>query len=131
MKKIRHIALSVVLALAAGSATARSAEIFEPQQVLWTSSANHTQQQLRDRIVAAGQSLGWLVSKEEPGRLELQYDKQGKHHVTIAVEYDTQGYKISCLNSVNLNFEDTGGVRKIHPNYNRWIRNLMKRIGAA
>lgn len=110
---------------------ARSAEIFEPQQVLWTSSANHTQQQLRDRIVAAGQSLGWLVSKEEPGRLELHYDKQGKHHVTIAVEYDTQGYKISCLNSVNLNFEDTGGVRKIHPNYNRWIRNLMKRIGTV
>lgn len=110
---------------------ARSAEIFEPQQVLWTSSANHTQQQLRDRIVAAGQSLGWLVSKEEPGRLELQYDKQGKHHVTIAVEYDTQGYKISYLHSVNLNFEDMGGARKIHPNYNRWIRNLMKRIGTV
>lgn len=131
MKKIRHIALSVVLALAEGGAIARSAEIFEPQQILWTSSANRTQQQLRDRIVAAGQSLGWLVSKEEPGRLELQYDKQGKHHVTIAVEYDTQGYKISYLHSVNLNFEDMGGARKIHPNYNRWIRNLMKRIGTV
>lgn len=131
MKKIRHIVLSVALAVAAGNAMARSAEIFEPQQVLWTASAESTQQQLRDRIVAAGQSLGWMVSKDEPGRLELHYDKQGKHQVTIAVAYDAQGYKISYLNSVNLNFEKVGDERKIHPNYNRWIRNLMKRIGTA
>lgn len=131
MKKMRHIALSVILAVAAGSAVARSAEIFEPPQVLWTSSAELTQQQLRDRIVAAGQSLGWMATKDEPGRLELHYDKQGKHQVTIAVAYDAQGYKISYLNSVNLNFEDADGVRKIHPNYNRWIRNLIQRIGAA
>lgn len=131
MKKMRHIALSVVLAVAAGSAVARSAEIFEPQQVLWTSSAELAQQQLRDRIVAAGQSLGWMAIKDEPGRLELHYDKQGKHQVTIAVAYDVQGYKISYLSSVNLNFEDADGVRKIHPNYNRWIRNLIQRIGVA
>ena len=131
MKKMRHIALSIVLAVAAGSAMARSAEIIEPPQVLWASSAESTQQQLRDRIVTAGQSLGWVVTKDEPGRLELHYDKQGKHQVTIAVEYNAQGYKISYLNSVNLNFEDANGVRKIHPNYNRWIRNLIQRIGTA
>lgn len=131
MKKMRHIALSVVLAVAAGSAMARSTEIYEPPQVLWTTSAQSPQPQLPSRIVSAAQSLGWTVAKDEPGRLELHYDKQGKHQVTIAVVYDTQGYKISYLNSVNLNFEDANGVQKIHPNYNRWIRNLIQRIGTT
>ena len=131
MKTMRQIALGVVMAVAVGSAMARNTEIYDPPKMLWASAAEPTPQQLRDRIVAAGQSLGWVVNKDEAGRLELLYDKQGKHQVTIAVEYNAQGYKISYLNSVNLNFEDADGVRKIHPNYNRWIRNLIQRIGTA
>lgn len=128
MKTMRHIALGMVMAVVVGSAMARNTEIYEPPQVLWTSTAVPTQAQLRDRIVAAGKSLGWVVSKEDDGRLELHYDKQGKHQVTIAVQYDTTGYQISYLNSVNLDFAEANGVRKIHPNYNRWIRNLIQRI---
>lgn len=131
MKTMRHIALGMVMAVVVGSAMARNTEIYEPPQVLWTSTAVPTQAQLRDRIVAAGKSLGWVVSKEDDGRLELHYDKQGKHQVTIAVQYDTTGYQISYLNSVNLDFAEANGVRKIHPNYNRWIRNLMQRIGTV
>lgn len=129
MKTLRHMALGVVMAVAAGSAMARNTEIYEPPQVLWTSTVASTQAQLRDRIVAAAKSLGWTVSKEDEDRLELHYDKQGKHQVTIAVQYDTAGYQISYLNSVNLDFAEANGVRKIHPNYNRWIRNLVQRIG--
>lgn len=131
MKMMRHIAFGVVMAVAVGSAMARNTEIYEPPQVLWTSTVAPTQVQLRDRIVAAGKSLGWVVSKEDDGRLELRYDKQGKHQVTISVQYDTTGYQISYLNSVNLDFAEANGVRKIHPNYNRWIRNLMLRIGTV
>lgn len=131
MKTMRHIALGVVMAVAVGSAMARNTEIYEPPKMLWASAAEPTQQQLRDRIVAAGQSLGWVVNKEEAGRLELLYDKQGKHQVTIAVQYDATGYKIDYLNSVNLDFAEANGVRRIHPNYNRWVRNLMKRIGTV
>ena len=131
MKMMRHIAFGMVMAVAVGSAMARNTEIYEPPQVLWTPAVAPTQVQLRDRIVAAGKSLGWVVSKEDDGRLELRYDKQGKHQVTISVQYDTTGYQISYLNSVNLDFVEANGVRKIHPNYNRWIRNLMLRIGTV
>lgn len=131
MKTMRHIAFGVVMAVAVGSAMARNTEIYEPSQILWTSTVAPTQVQLRDRIVAAGNSLGWVVSKEDDGRLELRYDKQGKHQVTISVQYNTTGYQISYLNSVNLDFAEANGVRKIHPNYNRWIRNLMLRIGTV
>lgn len=131
MKMMRHIAFGMVMAVAVGSAMARNTEIYEPPQVLWTPAVASTQVQLRDRIVAAGKSLGRVVSKEDDGRLELRYDKQGKHQVTISVQYDTTGYQISYLNSVNLDFVEANGVRKIHPNYNRWIRNLMLRIGTV
>ena len=131
MNAIRQLTLGLAMAMLVGTAMARNTEIFEPPQIAWTQSEVPTQQQMRDRIVAAGQSLGWTVTKDEPGRLELFYDKQGKHQVTIAVQYDNVGYKITYLNSVNLDFAQTDGVRKIHPNYNRWIRNLMKQIGTV
>lgn len=131
MQSIRTAAVGVALALVMGSAMARNTEIYEPPQVLWATATAPTEQQVRDRIVAAGQSLNWAVTKEEPGRLELRFDKQGKHQVVIAVQYDTTGYKIDYLNSVNLDFAESNGVRKIHPNYNRWIRNLMQKIGTV
>ena len=131
MKPVRHLTLGLAMVLVVGTATARNTEIFEPPQTPWMQSEAPTQAQMRDRIVAAAQSLGWVMTKDEPGRLELYYDKQGKHQVTIAVQYNNAGYKIDYLSSVNLDFVEADGVRKIHPNYNRWIRNLMKKIGAV
>lgn len=130
MQTVRKIALGIAMTLVMGSAMARNTEIYEPPLVVWSSSST-TMQQLRDRIVAAGQRLGWVVAKDEAGRLELYYNKQGKHQVTIAVRYDASSYQIEYLNSVNLNYADANGVRKIHPNYNRWIRNLLQQIGTA
>lgn len=128
MKKTSKAALVLAMAMFAGSAAARSTEIYEPPQILWGASVVQTEQQMRDRLAAAGQSLGWLVTKDEPGRLVLHYDKQGKHQVDIAIRYDQAGYKIEYLNSVNLNFSQSDDVRKIHPNYNRWIRYLIEKI---
>ena len=59
------------------------------------------------------------------------YDKNGKHMAAIVVRYDHTGYKIDYLNSYNLNYADAGEGRRIHPNYNRWIRNLMQRISGG
>lgn len=130
-KTMSRFAVAMAMTLAMGAAMARSTEIYEPPQILWAMDSVPEQQQLRNRIVAAGQSSGWVVTKDEPGRLELHFDKQGKHQVTVAVQYDSSGYKIDYLNSVNLNFSQADGVRKIHPNYNRWIRRLMQRISVV
>jgi len=130
MKKniLYAVTLSLCLFGVSGAAIARSADIYEPAARQWITASNMTALQLRERIVAAAQSLGWNVSKEEPGRLELLFDKQGKHQVLIAVTYDEKNYKMNYLNSVNMNFSDKDGSRKIHPNHNRWIKNLMKKI---
>ena len=125
--------VGAILALAlwsgSGAALARTAQMYEAPKVLSVSAAPLDNRQIRDRIVAGGQSLGWAVTREEDGLVELSYDKQGKHQVTVAVRYDPTGYTIDYVRSFNLNYEEQGGTKKIHPNYNRWILNLIKHIG--
>lgn len=131
MQTMKKAMVALAIALAAGSAVARDAELQDVPPVTWGDATDRSLPQLRDRIVKAGQSLGWRVVKDEPGQLELHYDKRGRHQVNVAVRYDGQSYKIDYLNSVNLNFSEADGVRRIHPNYNRWIRNLIKQIGVV
>lgn len=121
--------LALALFTGGGTAIARTADMYDAPKVLSVSATPLDARQTRDRIVAGGQALGWAVTREEPGLVELSYDKQGKHQVTIAVRYDPTGYKIDYVGSFNLNYEEQVGGRKIHPNYNRWILNLIKRIG--
>lgn len=122
-------ALALSVALHSGAAMARTADMYDAPKVLAASSVPLDARQMRDRIVAGSQALGWAVAHEEPGQLELSYDKQGKHQVTVSVRYDPTGYKIDYVRSFNLNYVEQDGVRKIHPNYNRWILNLIKHIG--
>lgn len=133
MKSMRKLgwtgALLLALAMSSGAAVARTADLYEPPRILTVGSQATDLQHTRDRIIAAGQSLGWAVVRETPELLELQYDKQGKHQVTVSVSYDTSGYLVRYVTSTNLNYAEVDGQRKIHPNYNRWVRNLIKQIG--
>ncbi|MBW8466399.1 hypothetical protein [Acidovorax sp.] len=122
-------ALVLSMTLFGGAAIARTADMYDAPRVLSVSANPLDARQMRDRIVAGGQALGWAVIREEQGLVELRYDKQGKHQVTVAVRYDPSGYKIDYVDSFNLNYAEQSGVRKIHPNYNRWILNLIKYIG--
>jgi hypothetical protein len=108
---------------------ARASEMYDAPKVLSVAATPLDNRQVRDRVVAGGQSLGWSVTREEDGLVELTYDKQGKHQVTVAVRYDPTGYKVDYVRSFNLNYDEQGGVKKIHPNYNRWVLNLIKAVG--
>ncbi|WP_373976306.1 hypothetical protein NT239_05920 [Chitinibacter sp. SCUT-21] len=80
-------------------------------------------------FVAAANKFGWVVIANEVGKMTLQYNKgNGKHVVTVAVEYDTKAYQIKYVDSINMNYEVIDGVAQIHPNYNRWVFNLNKEI---
>lgn len=129
MKQWKRTACMLALALCTGTAMARQAELVDQAKVLLlTDGAPLTIQQVRARIAGAAQSIGWQAVKDETGRMELMYDKAGKHQVTIEVLYDGAGFDINYLKSNNLNYEERDGQRQIHPNYNRWIRNLSKQI---
>ena len=121
--------LALALCMGGGAALARTADLYDAPKVLAASVTALDARSMRDRIVAGAQSLGWSVAREEEGLVELSYDKRGKHQVNVAVRYDPTGYKIDYVGSFNLNYEEQGGVRKIHPNYNRWIQTRIKSIG--
>ncbi|QNM95941.1 hypothetical protein [Chitinimonas koreensis] len=127
------ILAGLVLAFAAAPAAARQAPLIEPAPVQLSAATGQPQtaEAVRAAIVEGALRLGWMVSKQEPGRLVLTYNKQGKHEVTIEVAYDADKYQIKYLGSQNMNYEKTGEQAEIHPNYNRWISNLIAQINKA
>ena len=53
-----------------------------------------------------------------------------KHTAVVTVTYSPQSFGIAYESSVNLDFEDRGVQRLIHPNYNKWVHNLLEAIQA-
>jgi hypothetical protein len=123
---IRKLMLGVVLATVAAAAAAREAPLKDPGKIelavvngLVTSPAR-----VRQALVLAGASRGWVVAGDQPGRLKLSFNKGDKHRVTVDVSYDERSFDIRYVDSYNLNYAQRDGQTMIHPNYNRWVNNL-------
>lgn len=123
-------AFLLVAMLAVSAAQARQAPLVERERIELRKldGSVATVAQVRAAIIAAARPLGWTVGSDEPGALRLSYNKQNKHFVTIRADYDAGGYQLRYVESTNLNYEVIDGVPQIHPNYNRWINNLVSRI---
>ncbi|MDB5899936.1 MAG: hypothetical protein JWP22_1669 [Ramlibacter sp.] len=81
--------------------------------------------QVREAIVRAGASLGWVMKEEVPGTLVGTLQLRG-HSAVVAIPYTPRTYSIQYRSSMNL--EERGGT--IHKNYNGWIQNLTRGINA-
>ncbi len=71
----------------------------------------------------------WETREIAPGRLQAKRSKRGKdevHTATIEVAYTGGSVRISYKDSQNLNYDAKD--KTIHGTYNRWIRNLERRI---
>ena len=128
MSKVIVVILALMFSL---QAHARQMLMEQPPRILFTESlgSSMTPDQVKSIIVASGNKLGWMAIGNEKGKITLQYNKgNGKHVVTVVVEYDVNGYQIKYVDSINMNYEISNEVARIHPNYNRWIFNLNKEI---
>ncbi len=85
-----------------------------------------TNDEVKSVIVTTASSREWRVSKSSKGSLEMFYAR-GSVSATIRVDYTTSNYTITYVSSTGM--KAAGG--KIHKNYNRWIRNLVKDINTA
>src|SRR6218665_681439 len=130
MKALFAGAALVVLLATAPAHAARQAPLLEPARVLLQSTDGQalTVEKVRSAILMGAQPLGWAVSKDAPGVLELSYNKQNKHYVVVRATYDATGYLLRYVSSTNLNYELKTEGPEIHPNYNRWIQNLVSHI---
>jgi hypothetical protein len=116
-------------AVLCGTAQARQSPLVEPPRSELSVDGTGSVERVKSSIVAAASSLGWVVRADEPGRMRLVYNKQGRHEVTIDCVYDAKGYQLKYVQSMNMNYGRDDAGEMIHPNYNRWINNLIKTIG--
>jgi ABC-type xylose transport system substrate-binding protein len=129
---VRVVGLAFVLATSVAAARS-SVPVVDYDKVAVVSSQGMTQDAARRAIVSAGvnQRYPWVVVGESAGKLTLQSVVRGKHTLVVDVTYDTKAFSIKYAGSTNMNAEVLDGVQLIHPNYNKWVQQLMQSISVA
>ena len=118
---------------AAGSDTIRNIPPTPHSAPEGTSSAD-----LAAAIIKAGDTLGWEVTGESPGRVALRLLIRA-HRASVLVGYDENAYWIDYAGSYNLDYRASDRRRagrnssvikgpSIHSNYNRWVDKLSNSI---
>lgn len=118
----------VMASVVVAPAEARDAPLADPGriQLVAPGAQGSTPTMVRSAILAAAMPHGWTMVEDKPGRLVLNFNKGNKHRVNIEVSYDERSFEIRYIDSVNLNHAQRDGTVVIHPNYNRWVKNLAQ-----
>lgn len=125
-KPIRDALAGLLLAVVFGASQARDTAMLElPRtQFLATDAKAPVSAEIRTAIAAAGNRRGWVVRGEGADKLTLAFAKGDKHEVVVDVLFDKNSFQIVYVSSRNMNFSMDDGRQQIHPNYNKWVRNL-------
>jgi hypothetical protein len=86
-------------------------------------ATTHTPEQVRQAIITAGASKGWIMQEVKPGVLHGTL-RAHAHQADIDVAYSAKTYSIDYVSSVNLDYKNG----TIHRNYNKWITSLNEAI---
>lgn len=81
-----------------------------------------TTTQVRQAIITAGNSLGWMMSNRRTGYITGTLYLRG-HMAKVGIPYNTHSYSIHYISSKKLRKGN-----EIHKNYNGWIENLNRAI---
>ena len=74
----------------------------------------------------AGTRRGWTFKDAGPGKLIGTLIVRGRHTVEVEVTYSPERYSVVYKNSSNMNYSEQGSL--IHPNYNKWVGDLMNGV---
>ena len=69
---------------------------------------------------------GWRTKTVSTGLIEANINVRGKYFVSVNINYDSKGYKISYNKSSNLKYNKADNT--IHPSYNKWVKILAQNI---
>lgn len=73
--------------------------------------------------------LDFKTKEVAPGHLEATHVKRSKdkeHTAVLTIKYDAKMVRIAYKDSKDLNYDQAAG--EIHGTYNRWVKNVEKRI---
>lgn len=111
------VAMCSVLALAA----CRSAPVMNVVNA--PVGASRTAAQVEQAIVSAGNSLGWRMQPQAPGKVQGTLMRRD-HRAVVDIDYTPRTYTIRYKDSSGMDYDGSA----IHKNYNGWIENLDRAI---
>jgi|SRR5712671_15561 len=123
--------LGLCIATTALAAMSAKMETFENIALEPSSGKALTLAQVKQAITNAARGREWVVKESGPSQLTAMILVRGEHHVTVDIPYTTKEFSIKYVSSENLNYKETKKGPTIHPNYNKWIRNLSGDIRSA
>lgn len=81
--------------------------------------------QVKDAIIRAGASLGWIIKVQDKNHLTGTLLLR-THVAKISIPYSKDSYSLIYQSSENLDYNPED--KTIHNNYNGWISNLDRNI---
>jgi hypothetical protein len=117
-----------------GQALAASTVPIVEKQVVFDAQSARTPEQMRGYILYAAQTfrpeLSAKIESDNPGALQLEFNKENKYYLTVLFTYDHAGFKANYVSSKNLNYSESNGVRYLHENTMVWMDEVIRRAKA-
>jgi hypothetical protein len=127
MKKIVVLlccALSVLLCVPGRSLAARAEPIYDAEiRVPSTVKTEDVAHAIRKALIANG----WTIQTQSNGVIESKILWRS-HSAEIRIPYDREYVRIKYVSSTNLLYNEEKGIRVIHRNYNKRIKDLERDI---
>lgn len=133
MTKSLAVRFPVLLGLLAMFVLAGCASHREPiyQQPPISYSSPLTMRQIEKGIMEGCKRRDWNPTKVRDGVIDASLHVRD-HLAVVRITYNQESYTVKYLRSENLNYEhSSNGTETIHPNYNRWVQNLIRYINSS
>ena len=119
--------LALMLLASTAAEAARIEPIYTPDPI--EIPAGKSGEEVKLGIRKALFSLDFKTKEIGPGQLEATHIKNSRdrvHTAVLSIQYDSKTVRIRYKDSKDLNYNSKTG--EIHGTYNRWVRNVEKRI---
>ena len=80
---------------------------------------------VRTTIIESLSNRRWQILQDEPGMIRSGINVRS-HYAEVIIKYTADDFTIDYVNSTNLDYNRN--TKKIHRNYNRWVRNIEQDI---
>jgi hypothetical protein len=132
MKPFARTMLLAAALLAAQAALARGGVpiIDRPNEPIVTGSGKAVNPDaFQKAIMNAGAAVKWEVAPSADGKsLRATYRVRNKHVVMVDIVPGVDSFAVKYADSVNMNYGVESGKPVIHPNYDKWVGQLVDSI---
>ncbi len=129
-KNFSHAFLLICLLFSVHEAMAARTATLVEQSVVFDEKSTRTPEQMRGYLLRAAdvfdKVLTYKVEVDSPGALQLEFNKENENFFSVLFTYDQAGVKANYVSSKKMNYDESNGVRVIHPNYMVWMDALLK-----